>query len=256
MVYKNSKMYCNNCGKRGHVFKVCRDPIISCGLILINNPKLPIEFPLEVLMVKRKDSMAYTEFLRGKYDINEPEYIRKLLSNMTSEEHLKLSSQTFEELWTMHWGDDTGHSKEYETSLVKFETLNFTELLKDIQGYSESEWGFPKGRRARHESDLDCAIREFSEETNIPRTSYTICSNLILKEQFSGTNGIPYSHIYFVALKKEDVVFNELTPMQEKEISDISWKTLQECHSLIRPHYSQRKELLDSLERIVNTFNT
>ena len=256
MVYKNSKMYCNNCGKRGHVFKVCRDPIISCGLILINNSKLPIENPLEVLMVKRKDSMAYTEFLRGKYTIDDVDYLKKLFSNMTSQEHLKLNLYTFEYLWTMHWGDDTGHSKEYETSLVKFNSLNFKELLKDIQGYSESEWGFPKGRRARHESDLDCAIREFSEETNIPRTSYTICSNLILKEQFTGTNGIPYSHIYFIALKKEDIVFNELTLMQEKEISDISWKTLKECHSLIRPHYSQRKELLNSLERIVNTFNT
>lgn len=249
-------MYCNNCGKRGHVFKVCRDPIISCGLILINNSKLPIENPLEVLMVKRKDSMAYTEFLRGKYTIDDVDYLKKLFSNMTSQEHLKLNLYTFEYLWTMHWGDDTGHSKEYETSLVKFNSLNFKELLKDIQGYSESEWGFPKGRRARHESDLDCAIREFSEETNIPRTSYTICSNLILKEQFTGTNGIPYSHIYFIALKKEDIVFNELTLMQEKEISDISWKTLKECHSLIRPHYSQRKELLNSLERIVNTFNT
>jgi len=249
-------MYCNNCGKKGHVFKVCRDPIMSCGLILINNSKLPIENSLEVLMVRRKDSMAYTEFLRGKYDLENKEYIRKLLSNMTSEEHRRLQTETFEFLWNQHWGDDTGHSREYECSLKKFKELNFSELLNDITGFTESEWGFPKGRRARRESDLDCAIREFSEETNIARTAYTICSNLILKESFSGTNGIAYSHVYFIALKTSDITLTSLNPMQEREISAIAWKTLQECRDLIRPHYSQRKELLNSLERIVNTFNT
>jgi len=249
-------MYCNNCGKKGHVFKSCRDPIMSCGLILINNKKLPIEQPLEVLMVRRKDSMAYTEFLRGKYDTNDQEYIRKLLSNMTAQEQQKLFKKDFETLWTTHWGDDTGHSKEYETSSEKFGTLNFEELLKDVQGYEESEWGFPKGRRIHRESDLDCAIREFSEETNIPRTSYTICSNLILRENFSGTNGIPYSHVYFVALKNSDICLSPLNHTQEREISAISWKSIQECRSLTRPHYSQRNEMLNSLERIVHTFNT
>jgi len=249
-------MYCNNCGKKGHVFKVCRDPIMSCGLILINKSKLPIEDSLEVLMVRRKDSMAYTEFLRGKYDLEDQEYIKKLLSNMTSEEHQRLKKQEFEKLWNHHWGDDTGHSREYESSLKKFKDLDFSELLKNIEGFSESEWGFPKGRRLHRESDLDCAIREFSEETNIPRTSYTVCSNLILKETFIGTNGIPYSHVYFVALKSSEINLTPLNPIQEREISAISWKTLKECHSLTRPHYSQRKEMLESLDRIVHIFNT
>ena len=103
----------------------------------------------------------------------------------------------------------------------------------------------------------DCAIREFGEETNIQRSSYTICSNLILKEQFTGTNGIGYLHTYFVALiKSEKPLLTQLNCIQEKEISDISWKTLQECKELTRPHYSQRLEMLNSLERIVNTFDT
>ena len=249
-------MFCNNCGKRGHVFKACREPIMSCGLILLNSSKLPVDKPIELLMVRRKDSMAYTEFLRGKYDIEDHEYIRKLFSNMTSDEHLRITSNNFESLWNRHWGEDNIHSKEYENSLKKFDSLNLIDLLKDIQGFSESEWGFPKGRRAHKESDLYCAIREFSEETNIPRTAYTICSNLILKENFIGTNNIPYSHIYFVALKTGDITLSDLTPMQEREISAISWKKLDECHSLTRPHYSQRKEMLDSLQRIVHIFNT
>jgi len=57
-------------------------------------------------------------------------------------------------------------------------------------------------------------------------------------------------------LKTSDITLSSLNSMQEREISAISWKSLQECHSLTRPHYSQRKEMLNSLERIVNTFNT
>jgi len=207
-------------------------------------------------MVRRKDSMAYTEFLRGKYDVEDSEYIRKLLSNMTAEEQQRLSLSKFDNLWNKHWGDDTGHSKEYETSLNKFKNLDFSSLLQNIEGFSESEWGFPKGRRMHRETDLDCAIREFSEETNIPRSSYTICSNLILKENFAGTNGIPYLHVYFLALKNSDIELTPLNSLQEREISAISWKSLQQCRDLTRPHYLQRNKLLDSLKRIVSTFNT
>ena len=178
-------MYCNNCGKKGHVFKVCRNPITSCGLILINNSKLPIDIPLKILMVRRKNSMAYTEFLRGKYDIEDDEYIRKLLSNMTIDEQQDINTKDFTTLWNIHWGEDCeNQSKEYELSLEKFSKLDFPNLLKDIQSFSESEWGFPKGRRAHRENDLDCSIREFWEETDIPRDYYTICSNLTLKETY------------------------------------------------------------------------
>ena len=59
-------MYCNNCGRRGHVFKSCTEPIISYGIILIDKPMLPVKELPKILMVRRKDSMAFTEFLRGK----------------------------------------------------------------------------------------------------------------------------------------------------------------------------------------------
>ncbi len=54
----------------------------------------------------------------------------------------------------------------------------------------EPEWGFPKGRRIRCESDLDCALREFNEETNIPQDSIHVFKNIVLSETFRGTNDI------------------------------------------------------------------
>ncbi len=33
--------------------------------------------------------------------------------------------------------------------------------------YTDTEWGIPKGRRNNKESDLEVALREFEEETNV-----------------------------------------------------------------------------------------
>jgi len=43
--------------------------------------------------------------------------------------------------------------------------------------------------------------------------------------------------------------------MQKCEISGIDWKTIKQCRMLTRPHYTQRSEMLDSLERALNTFD-
>lgn len=246
-------MYCNNCGERGHVFKSCKYPIISCGIILLKTLDTK-----EVLMVRRKDSMAFTEFLRGKYSPDDIPYIKKLLMNMTTQEQERLCVTGFEKLWQQLWGFGRDHhSHEYEQSKVKFESLNLADIVATLgDGYTESEWGFPKGRRASRETDLKCAIREFTEETNIPREAYVVCNNLILEETFAGTNNVKYKHIYFIAFLRDEVNLKQkMTSTQKREVSAIAWKTLDECRHLTRPHYSQRKEMLDSLERILNTFD-
>jgi hypothetical protein len=45
-----------------------------------------------------------------------------------------------------------------------------------------------------------------------------------------------------------------MTTMQQKEVSAIEWKTLEECRQLTRPHYIQRNQLLDSFKTIIKTF--
>ena len=121
--------------------------------------------------------------------------------------------------------------------------------------FNEPEWGFPKGRRMRGETDIQCAERECFEETNIPREAYTIREDLTFSETFTGTNNITYKHIYFVALLKDSSLFNlaqKFTPSQRREISSIGWKTLTECKSITRPHYVERKKMITELERIVS----
>ena len=257
------EMYCNNCGEKGHVFRTCKDPIISCGILLLRGPYDPLKLPVDprtvgVLMVKRKDSMAYMEFIRGKYELGDTEYLERLIGNMTLPEQKLIVAEEFDTLWTKLWGQgrDT-HSAEYEISKSKYYQLDRVDLTtRNRSKYSEPEWGFPKGRRMRGESDSVCAVREFFEETNIPPEAYTLHETLRFTETFKGTNNIMYRHIYFVAMLKDSKIVNlkqKLTFMQSKEISEVDWKSLSECKSVIRPHYTERLNLMGQVERLIAT---
>ena len=58
-------IYCVNCGKNGHNYSTCKSPIISLGVILVYYDKNTKT--LKYLMVCRKDTIGFIEFMRGKY---------------------------------------------------------------------------------------------------------------------------------------------------------------------------------------------
>ncbi len=203
--------------------------------------------------------MSFAEFMRGKYDPTRIDYVSRLVGNMTIREQKMIVTESFETAWKSVWGDD--HlSADFITSQQKFSQLNIADIVtNNASPYEEPEWGFPKGRRIRGESDVDCALREFGEETNIPRDSFIVLKNIRIEETFEGLNGIQYKHVYFVALlQKPDMVnlTQRFTSMQRREISGIEWKTWAECENHIRPHHVQRKAMMDDLRSIVQTFET
>jgi 8-oxo-dGTP pyrophosphatase MutT (NUDIX family) len=178
---------------------------------------------------------------------------------MTLKEQVAIATEPFETLWKNLWGDDRS-SSDFQTSKERFYSLDRMALMKDnLSDYTEPEWGFPKGRRMRGETDLACAVREFTEETNIPRDAYILLNNIVLEETFTGLNGVRYKHIYYVALLKYPELVNltqKFTPMQRREISGIAWKSMLEARSLIRPHHVERRAMLDHLKSILETFET
>jgi 8-oxo-dGTP pyrophosphatase MutT (NUDIX family) len=239
---------------------MCRDPVLSCGILLIDAASLPAHTDsLRILMVRRKDSMSYAEFIRGKYEPDNEEYLATLFRNMTLKEQSAIACENFDVLWRQMWGDER-MSTDYTVSRDKFNQLDRLGLMrKYLSTYNEPEWGFPKGRRTRGECDMDCAVREFNEETNIPREAYVVLKNLVLEETFVGLNGVQYRHIYFVALLKSPEIANitqKMTAMQRREISGIAWKTFAEMEGLIRPHYSERRNMLTQLQSILESTET
>ena len=253
-------MYCNNCGLKGHLFRTCKDPVLSCGIFLIDQPALPVVVSqMRICMIRRKDSMSFAEFMRGKYDPTNKDYLGRLFKNMTIKEQSLIACEPFETVWKQLWGDDRG-SPDYAVSRDKYSELNRLQLMLDyLSPYTEPEWGFPKGRRMRAETDLDCAIREFGEETNIPREAYVILNNILLEETFTGLNGVVYRHVYFVALLRRPELVNfqqRFTPMQRREISAIAWKSFEEAKTLIRPHHVERLSMLEQLRDVVESYET
>jgi hypothetical protein len=153
--------YCNNCGKSGHLFHQCKMPINSIGIIAyrINNNKI------EYLLIRRKDSLGFIDFLRGKYNINNKDYILNLLNKMTITEKKMLLDTTFKYLWNYLWGQNISiqYRSEENNSFEKFNKLkigiikdnnksyNLESLINEsnmnFNNYKEPEWEFPKGRR-------------------------------------------------------------------------------------------------------------
>jgi 8-oxo-dGTP pyrophosphatase MutT (NUDIX family) len=205
--------------------------------------------------------MSFMEFLRGKYDLGHDEYIHRLIENMTQDEQRKLVETPFLTLWTHLWGNgrDT-QSPEFYDAKDKFEALDRAKMVREHPSqWKEAEWGFPKGRRMRGETDMDCAVREFMEETNIRRGAYTLCKNLCFTETFLGTNNVQYKHVYFLAFLNSEAdvdLAQAFTPAQRREVSKVEWMTLEKCKSTIRPHYTRRREILMEIETALRTFET
>ena len=92
---------CNNCGKPGHMFHQCKLPITSYGIILFR----PSTEGLQFLMIRRKDSFGYIDFIRGKYSPHNIYQIQNIINEMSVIEKKRILEEPFEKLWKIMWGD-------------------------------------------------------------------------------------------------------------------------------------------------------
>lgn len=250
----NKQNLCNNCNKLGHYFHQCRLPITSYGIIVYRQNEAKNAF--EFLMIRRKDTFGYIDFMRGKYQLYNVDKIQQLINEMSVEEKNKLQTTPFSSLWQQL----CGCSKTDESlSLKKFELLTNEEnevklhtiINNSNTNWVESEWEFPKGRRNYHEKDLDCALREFEEETGYNRADISIVENVIPYEEiFIGSNNKSYKHKYFLALMPNPN-YGELPNHQTSEVSKTQWLTLDECLSRIRPYSLEKKSIISSVHNLI-----
>ena len=86
--------FCNNCGKTGHAFHQCKHPITSIGIIAVrNNNNI-----LESLMIRRKDTLGFVDFMRGKYPLYNKLYLLNIINEMTIDEKKRLLEYDFDTL--------------------------------------------------------------------------------------------------------------------------------------------------------------
>jgi 8-oxo-dGTP pyrophosphatase MutT (NUDIX family) len=243
--------HCGNCGKGGHVFHQCKMPIMSLGIVAFMTD---LSGNNRFLMIRRKDTLGFMDFMRGKYSIYNKDYLVNLLNEMTLSEKRDIVEKDFDVLWKKIWCNHSGQYKsEEDASREKFyalrdgimtqtEMYTLTDLIQaSTTVWEEAEWGFPKGRRNMYEKDVDCALREFTEETG-----YDI-GDLIeniqpFEEIFMGSNYKSYKHKYYLMKMEEEV--EQIASYDKSEVSKIEWKTYEECLSSIRPYNLEKKRVI------------
>jgi 8-oxo-dGTP pyrophosphatase MutT (NUDIX family) len=265
----NNQQYCTNCGKTNHIYKECTYPIISYGILAfkINNNKI------ETLMVQRKDSLTFVEFMRGKYDIDDNTKLINLLTNMTNYEKKNILERSFDDLWKELWGEHLFNKntictqnmkrfqKEYFISKKKFTTYQteIKNLINTIpKKYHDTEWGIAKGRRNLYENDINCAKREFLEETDLSEKDITLLNCNPIKERFLGSNGNRYEHVYYLAIfdSKKKIKINKNNYNQITEIKNIAWFNKTESLSKLRDYEIERYKIIEyAFNFIKNIFN-
>jgi 8-oxo-dGTP pyrophosphatase MutT (NUDIX family) len=222
-------------------------------------------------MLRRKDSFGYIDFIRGKYSPHNIEHIQSIINEMSIEEKERILVDDFDNLWKMMWGSVANNQYKNEEvisskkfSLLKngiiIEITNTKITLQDIvtnsqTKWAETEWEFPKGRRNYQEKDLDCALREFEEETGILRNNISIIENILpFEEIFIGTNHKSYKHKYFLAYMKKNDVDANIQNFQETEVSKLEWKNLEQCLESIRPYNLEKKQLITNINKVLQEY--
>ena len=310
MYDNDNNIFCLNCGKKGHIIKKCLQPIISIGIIcikfkinlnmndIINYSKkiqnnylfsideinrlekikkiiLNIDFNnfdkiIEYLFIRRKNSLNYIEFMRGKYELDNITYLENILNLISKDEKELLLKNDFQYLWNNLWefNKKNNNSNEFKNSEYKFNILkkgyytkkneinifvNLESIINNsnkIFQYEEPEWGFPKGRRNLKEKNIECAKREFEEETNLLSTDYHILNMNPLDEIYLSTNYSKYKHIYYIAQYdniNKNLELNLENISQKVEIGAIDWYKFEEGFQKVRNYNIEKKNTLYNL---------
>lgn len=295
-MFKN--ISCVNCGNMGHVVKDCEDAIISYGIIafkVVNDKESELndkneylsnlisnelkdtelkdtelkdnvmdEYPkLKFLLIQRKDTIGYVDFVRGKYTLDT---LKICLNEMTISERENVLTKTFQEIWDCLWVNKKSSLflKEYDNAFKKYSQLDIPKLLNETSSdYNFQEFSFAKGRRNMRESDITCAKREFLEETGYNDNEYDFLYKFpIIEETFTGTNNVDYKHVYYVVKMKDSAhipTVDKNNTLQIGEVRNIGWFTYDESLLLFRPYDMEKKNILkeiyESLMRMNFRFN-
>ena len=158
----------------------------------------------EILFIKKKNTYAYINFLKGLYSSDYD--ILSLLNKMTFEEKITIMSLDFKLSWYKCFLSYDDNDKKIIKFKNKFNKIvckdggkKIVDLIKQSSNY-DLIYEIPKGHVNKHESHINAAIREFQEETNIHKSKY----RLLVDEKpliytFVDEN-VKYIYHYYIAI--------------------------------------------------------
>lgn len=283
--------YCLNCNKRGHSYKFCYCPINSYGCIIYSIFNHEIHY----LAIQKKYTPFFIEIILAKYIKHNKfdyKYLKRIISFLPqSERNLILENvSSFSKLWEslekslcesatrnkynhckyyfdmVEWEkyltppiEDEGKEEEEggreNTLFIDFDSSLNTERR------NEAYWEFPKGYRNKHETNIECAVRECCEELDCKSSDISVLKpSMRIKITFQAINDKTYCTNYYIA-EVNPVLRNQIETDDEhihimykpydnrapeqngdkkiiqknKEVRDIKWLKLSNIKKLMIP---------------------
>lgn len=202
---------------------------LSVGIICIKY----IKDEPHALLIRKRNTYAFMDFICGQYSRDDDTLIR-LFNGMTVLEKIVISSLNFQNIWYFLWADNSTVDRSYYAARHRFDSLFLTDSgarLKRLIGASINSsqiWEAPKGRkRNKTESTIQCAVREFYEETGIHKKFYRIIPNVSFKYSYI-SEGVKYTNIYYIGLANKTLQcsISFRNKEQIREIDAMEWFNL------------------------------
>lgn len=246
------KLYQRSDNPAGYIVETQKSntqPIVSYGLILYSLQSVGNRIDTYFLVQSRTYSYEFLDIIRGRYKQNN---IDRVLIYLSDKERDYLRKYSFYDLWknTYNKGVKGRYyikaKKKYDNNLHIFIDIldrNRTKLETESDSYD-----FPKGRKLPEETPIDCAIREFREETglNIPLEIRRNSDNqpICFSEKYVGTDGILYESVYFLARSdcikipsKKKIITVDNMRFVSDEVRDVYWLPLRK----LKPNLTREK---------------
>ena len=203
-----------------------------------------IKEELKVLLIKRKYTYAFFQFVMCSYSFSKKN-INKLLNNMSIDEKRLILDFDFDNLWKKLWFEKSSFNniiyhkinKLYKSLVInnKEMIINEINLSINLKDNECNLWTMPKGRKnTPDENKLLVAIREFYEETDLNKNDYYL--NFNFKHHYILEN--KYKIINYLAIYKNNMKININFKNNNllNEVNGIYWFSLndikKECNYL------------------------
>lgn len=215
---------------------------VSYGVILMR--KNPATGKPEAVLERGRYTYEFSEFVHGRYSRKNLRAIAELFACMTLEEKLDVLTLDFSQMWRRIWLD-VHHTVLYNRKLAKFQSswlrddggTRLCQLVRASTTQGSPNWEIPKGRReSGSEANILCAVREFTEETGIPKNAYRILPNFCRRISYVHM-GTRYNNVYYAAVARRDIHprVSLSLPMQVAEVAEVRWMDIEHIRLIDTP---------------------
>ena len=230
----------------------------------------------EVLLIKKRYTYAFFEFVFSKYRKYDDAKLRKLFNQMSIQEKMEILRLDFDRLWckilveipdppssyisknkNCSWNIYLCKKRKFDYNfIIPDKGKRLRKLINDTISI-DSIWEIPKGRPMHNEKPINTAIREFMEETNISINDYHLLMHIKPLVESYTVNRCHYKHTYFIAVANSfdwEPELNFSSYEQMKEVENIQWISLDRAKYINLKQIEPQLKLSTLLNKIVKIF--